>query len=253
MAIVTPPNLRSRGLVKVGGIWTKPTGLSDPSLPPIVVSSGGGTGGNTWIFIGNGISDSVNQITTGLPAPGNLVVIFMKWEGAGLVTGASRGADVFTLGNISTHANNDVHCCFMYFLAASIDPATVVTMTDNGGGVGFQQTMYWIFSAIGTHSVDANPAGASGTGNGTINSSSFSPSVSTGLAMGGYGQYSDNALTVQRIGANAATTVINSVTSFSWDYLFSSSLGSVTANASLANTPTPGPDWVMSAVAFKSL
>lgn len=233
---------------KVGGAGTTKVGGTGTSK---VSPYSSGSSGNAWTFIGSGAEDAHNQITTGVPAAGNLIVVFIKTEGADHITGATRGTDTYSLGNVSTHANGLVRCMFLYFLSAADASTSVVTFTTSGADVTFQQIVYWNFSASGTHSLDANPTGSTGTSaTGVINSGTYTTSVSTGLALGGYGAYSANTVSAMKVGSNTATGSLNSQESYSWYYLFSSTLTGVTSNCLLTGSSA---DWTMSGISFKSL
>lgn len=215
-----------------------------------VDNTSGGGGGNAFTLVGTpATQESTNTITSGAPTEGNLHLIYAACEGISTAfTGCTRGADTYTAGNLSTHANDELSGRFFWFLAASADATTVTTLTFTGTP-SFQKIFSWIFSATGTHALDTQAAATTGTGT-SVATNTFTSSVDTGLAVAGIGLFGSRDRTVEKIGANNATTILDALgAGSSWDYLFSGgALSGVTANCTLASSI----EWVGSALVFKS-
>ena len=249
--------IQRRKFIRMGVLWL----LSTPAIlraqmftPGMLVTTtkpaaaGGGTpAGNAFTLVQQVAWTETNSINI-TPAAGNLVVAFCKTEGSAAFTSAALSAQSATLGNVSTHGNGDLRCAFAWILSNNSASAQNFAFTLSGSPT-FSRCLAAEFSATGTHALDAQGSGNSGT-SGSIASGSFSSSVSNGLALGGYGEYSGNALLNLKVGTTAATGLPATQpanATWAWYRLFTAQLSGVTSNATMTSA-----EWVCAGLCFKS-
>mgnify|MGYP000601075805 CR=1 FL=1 len=197
----------------------------------------------------NGGNYNPGDLTVTLTSPatvGNLFVVFIKWETGGEFTGVTLGSQSFTAGTKTSHGSVGLFGRFFYILSADNTSSTI--QTTGTGTRDWVTVTVFEFSATGTHSLAAEGAASSGTSS-SVASGSFNPGVDAGLALGGYGEYATLTVSDKQIGTTAATGSVQNLQTHAWYLLFSSALGSVTANCTLSSSS----EWVCPSISFKSL
>ena len=192
-----------------------------------------------FTFIQGNSAESGTTVTlTGVTA-GNLIVIWIKWEdGAGTAT-VSDGTDSFTMATAGNSGSGPAGQ-FGYLLSSSSGDKTY-TITAPGS---FQRFRVAEFSYSGTIVADAENIAL-----GTSSSPASGNIATTGtieLALGGYGEYTANALSGMQINGQAYDNVSGGSYTKMWNKSFSSTF---TGQASA--TLTPSSEWVCSVISFK--
>lgn len=138
-------------------------------------------------------NDATMTVTVNSTTPGNLLVLFVKWEGATTTVEATEGATGFTSATVNNHDGNmDLSAAFAYKLVASgSDTSIDVTL---GASRPFKVAHAWEFSYTGTASLDVEIASSEGANGVTSTTGSFSPTSDSQLVMAGVGIYDSPAL-----------------------------------------------------------
>ena len=159
--------------------------------------------GNAWTLVQS--ATTIGQtLTFGAPVTaGNLVVVLAKWEGTAVISTVSNSGDTYTLGTAKTHSGGEPISQQCYVLA-STGGSAVCSLSFASGTPTYVRMIGYEFSATGTHALDAQATSGSGTGT-SLASGTASSSVATGLAIGGYAEYTFAALSNVQIGGTAVT------------------------------------------------
>ena len=202
--------------------------------------------GNAWTLVQS--ATTIGQtLTFGAPVTaGNLVVVLAKWEGTAVISTVSNSGDTYTLGTAKTHSGGEPISQQCYVLA-STGGSAVCSLSFASGTPTYVRMIGYEFSATGTHALDAQATPGSGTGT-SLASGTASSSVATGLAIGGYAEYTFAALSNVQIGGTAVTATTQVSNSTGAAYLtFTSAISTGAFTAT-----TPNNRWNGHLMLFKS-
>jgi hypothetical protein len=139
---------------------------------------------------------------TGVTA-GNLILLWVKHEGATTTITASDGTTSLTQGpsGLVTHANGDLEGA-VFYLPSSVASGSVTYTATFGATRSFRQIMMMEFSGSGTKSTDGNneATGASTS----IASGTITTTGTDVVVVGTYGNYSGGTTSSEQIGGVAA-------------------------------------------------
>lgn len=144
---------------------------------------------------GNGTRDdatdnSLATVVTGTNT-GNLVLCYVKWEGATTTVAISDGTTTFTADatGIESHTNGDHHAVLHYLLASAGGNDTMTATL--GANRPFKHLACGSFAYTGTVARDTGViAEGGGVGGELVNSGNFTPTFATeGVALGCWGAY----------------------------------------------------------------
>jgi hypothetical protein len=205
---------------------------------------------------GNGVPSLAAAYDAGATSTaGNLVRVFVKYEGPSRTLSVSDGTSSFsTPGQVDNAASgNDMHTQEFYLLSAN-GGKTGATVTFTGGNGAFVSIFVEEFAGAvggGTWSLDGTPVTTASNG-ATLNSGNTTTSGTEGAACAGYGEYSIDAINSATInGVNAFSTLRQlSGTTASAIWFTTYSAGFTGASAA-TRTGGPTDPWNMSLMTFK--
>jgi hypothetical protein len=188
---------------------------------------------------------SISVALTGIGA-GNLLVVWLKYEGISTSRTISDGTSTFTNGTETTHSNNDVHGMFSYLLSANSGNKTITCTF--GASRAWSRIQIWEFSNSGqTLAFDAEN-GSSGTGT-VPNSGNISTANADEVVLGGYGEYSTRTCIAPFINGVAADSFRTDNITMS---CYKIETATFTNGAHTYPTAFSGScDWIFSIIAFK--
>jgi hypothetical protein len=171
-------------------------------------SGGGAASAFTFINEDTGTNDagSVTSVTmSSSVTAGNLVVVWVKWEGTGNPTAVTENGGALTALTKRDQASNDLHSQCFYRLSAT-GGGTSISLTWTGSPT-FCKVIAEEFDYGGTATqVAEGPNGAdSNPGSGTVNSGTVTNSGTFRLNIALWGAYNSTGITNRLIGGSAAT------------------------------------------------
>ena len=194
-------------------------------------------------FVQSNTSDTVTTVNlTGVGA-GNLIVLWVKWEGttSGGAT-VSDGTSSLTMGTLSDPGNTAVGQ-FAYLLSANGGNRTYTVTFPSG--YSYPRLRIAEFSYSGTVSLDAQNIGS---GNSTACASGNIATTGTDeIVLGGYAEYSSNVLSSPLINGAASTFISGGTYGKMWYSILTATFSSGNASATLNGNS----NWVCNIIAFK--
>jgi hypothetical protein len=220
------------------------------------VMMGGGVAAEAGVTAGeftySGTATGDGTLTVSLvraTSAGDLIVIWVKWEGATgtnevSVTGDDSGS-TWVKGTLVTNTvdSNNLHGQFIYTLsAAGAGTGVTVTMPANGE---YSRAILMNFTKTGTASMDVQNTGT-GTGT-TLTTGQVTTTGAKDVCLGSYGEYSATASSSETIGGSARAAVSSASNSSSmWYRILASTMTNGTSSA------TVGEPWIGNIICFKS-
>jgi len=199
---------------------------------------------NAATFVQSEVSDLSTTVSlTGVGA-GNLIVMWIKWEGA--TTGGatvSDGTSSLSMGTLVEHSNNDLQGQFAYLLSANSGNKTYTVTFPSGSA--YQRIRIAEYSYSGTISLDVQNTG-SGTGV-TPTSGDITTTGTDEIVLGGYGEYTGTTPSAPLVNGVAATFITGGTNAKMWYRLPTSTFSN--GNASL--TINISSNWIANVIAFK--
>lgn len=183
-------------------------------------------------------------------ATGDLFVAWCKHESTnGTFAVSDGGSNTFTFdaGDEINHSNADLNGSFGYRLSGVANATATFTLTT--ASKPFRRLLVWQFRPDSGDTV-ARATGATGQGTSTTPTSGvISPSGTDLAVLGGYGEYSVGAVSVQRINLVDATGIQFAGASLtcSWYRILTSGFSNGTAACVI-----PSAAWVCNVIAFSA-
>jgi hypothetical protein len=205
--------------------------------------------GNTWTIVGyNSVAGTgMGNVLSPSGAVGDLLVVWVKWNGPGSVLTAVTGIDSAngTLrGTQVTHDTLDLYGRFATVVTTQAAAEGVQTVFS--GSPAYIDVAIWRVRVTGTVAYNVT---ANGTGTSTATSSGpFTTATQNGIVFAALGIYGAPTVTNMLIGGNTPTTTHTLDVGNTWDYLHTAQLSSAAATATMGTSF----GWVVSALALSA-
>ena len=203
-------------------------------------ASAGVPTGNVWTIVGFSGAAGVTNTPSVSGTTGDILLIWIKWEGAVTITSITEGggATVNLIGSSNNHANGDLHGRWAYCITTSTGAQSITPAFS--GAASFINIGIYRVSVSGTPTFTLT---SNGTGTSTSASSGgITTATLNGLNLGACSLYAASTTSSMAIGGNAATTTHALDVDNLWDYKNTAQLTSASATASLS----PSVAWICS-------
>lgn len=183
---------------------------------------------------------------------GDLVVLWVKHEGASTTLTGTDSTDTETMSapavsSIQDGASGDLHTGFRYKTAATVTGSVTYKMTF-GAARAYVELVAYVFRPDGGETVSyLTDNGASGSST-TPNSGNISPTITDGVVLGGFGNYtssSPSAVTINGVSAEGSTTATYAM---AWYDILTTGF----AGGAAAGTGYSSAAWTCGVIAFES-
>ena len=139
-------------------------------------------------------------------AAGDLIVAYVKYEGAATTVAVSDGASTFAADTAVHAANGDLHGQFFYALAAQASGTVTYTATW-AASKPYRKLFVYEYSHSGTVATFDVSGRATAT-SGTLNSGAVTTTGTDEVVFGSYGEYSANTTSNEQIGGRPPTRCV---------------------------------------------